>query len=595
MIMAKTDLGPNVSSPETLSEHVRQLEHELAEARELLEAIRHGEVDAIVVSERDGDHRVYTLETADRPYRFLIEQMQEGAITLNAEGTILYCNRRAAEMFGAPQEQITGKQLSSLLDSADSERLIQLLDQARRSGVRSEFTIRNRSARAIPVYISASPFLDGNTPLLAGVLTDLTEQKRRLHALAEANERLTKEIAERERAEEALRQGQKMQAIGELTGGIAHDFNNLLQSISGALFVGRRRIEEGRAPDAADCLDLASRSVTRAASLTHRLLAFSRRQMLVVRRVDIQDLLTGLASLFAETVGPQINVETRLKTECWPVRCDPNQLESALLNLVINARDAMLPNGGNLFIETGHESLDERQTADSSGARPGDFVRITVTDTGKGMPEPVRERAFEPFFTTKPAGQGTGLGLSQVYGFVNQSNGVVRLQSQEGRGTSVHVYLPRDVESVDEVGRKPAAPAQVPLTDAKILLVEDEQDIRQLIAEALQDSGLTAVEAADASAALRVLQELGAEGAPDLLLADIGLPGGLNGRQLADEARQIFPALPVLLITGYAGAASSSQLPAGVQVLSKPFNLDALVARVREMLAGPDSRLRSIR
>lgn len=578
---------PGARREHTLSERVRQLENELTEARELLEAIRHGEVDAVVVSERSGDHRVYTLETADLPYRFLIEQMQEGAITLNPEGTILYCNRRAADMFGAPQERITGKQLSSLLDLEDGQRLMQLLEQAAHSGVRSEFTIRRPDEGYIPVTISISPLLDGGGVLLGGVLTDLTEHKRRLHEVAEANERLIREIAERERAEEALRHGQKMQAIGEFTGGIAHDFNNMLQSISGAVALARRRVIEGRASDATDRLDVAARSVDRAASLTHRLLAFSRRQMLVARRVDIRELLTGLANLFAEAVGPQIKVEMRIKTECWPVLCDPSQLESAILNLVINARDAMLPNGGSMLIETEHETLDERQTAGSTSARPGDYVRITVTDSGKGMSDAVRERAFEPFFTTKPAGQGTGLGLSQVYGFINQSNGVVRLESKEGRGTSVHVYLPRDGSRAG-VRFNRAPPMQTQESNARILLVEDEQDTRRLIGEALRDSGMTVVETADGRAALRVLHEPGAnaEGPPDFLLADIGLPGGLNGRQLGDAARQLLPDLPVLLITGYAGAVTSSDLPAGVQVLSKPFDLDALVARVQEMLAG---------
>ena len=277
----------------------------------------------MVVSERSGDHRVYTLETADRPYRFLIEQMQEGAITLNEEGTILYCNHRVAEMFGVAQERITGRNFISLVDPADGRRLPQLLEQARHSGVRSELTVLRPDASNIPVYVSMSPFREDGAVLLGAVLTDLTEQKRRLHEVAEANERLIKEIAERERAEDALRHGQKMQAIGELTGGIAHDFNNMLQGISAALETGRRRVMDGRARDATDCLDLANRSVAKAASLTHRLLAFSRRQMLVARRVDIRDLLTDLTGLIAKTVGPQINVETRFQPECWPILCDP--------------------------------------------------------------------------------------------------------------------------------------------------------------------------------------------------------------------------------------------------------------------------------
>jgi CheY-like chemotaxis protein len=301
-----------------------------------------------------------------------------------------------------------------------------------------------------------------------------------------------------------------------------------------------------------------------------------------------------------QTVGPAITIEVALKDGCWPVKCDPNQLENALLNLAINARDAMDPHGGHLIIGTEHFALDTRDVAGFPGARPGDFVRVTVSDTGSGMAADVLEHAFEPFFTTKPAGQGTGLGLSQVFGFVSQSNGIIRIDSQVGQGTSVHLFLPRGFEPVEretDVNTEPAD--SISLLPATVLLVEDEAGIRQLGAEALRDAGCVVLEAQDGQSGLNTLRtELsGNARGVSILVTDVGLPGGLNGRQLADAAREIAPNLPILLITGYAGEALANgiQEDAGMELMTKPFALDALAARVRAMLVNPSKKGEGLR
>jgi CheY-like chemotaxis protein len=371
-----------------------------------------------------------------------------------------------------------------------------------------------------------------------------------------------------------------MEAVGQLTGGIAHDFNNMLQGIAGSLELMERRVAQGRAREAETFLAAARDGISRAAALTHQLLAFSRRQALAAKRVDVAALVGGISGLIAQTAGPAIAFERRFPEACWAVRCDPNQLENAILNLAINARDAM-PAGGVLTVAAEHALLDEAAVK-GLGAEPGAYVRISVIDSGVGMSADVLEHAFEPFFTTKPAGQGTGLGLSQVYGFARQSNGILRLESKPGAGTAVHVFLPRD-ES-DAVGAIPAfagmtraagLEVEIEKGAARILVVEDEEEIRNFAAEVLRELGHEVVTAAAGADALRALR--GARGRDfGLLVADVGLPGGLNGRQLADAARELQAGLPVLLITGYAGGALGQSLPAGMQLLKKPFSWQQL-------------------
>ncbi|WP_428376695.1 response regulator [Lichenicoccus sp.] len=400
--------------------------------------------------------------------------------------------------------------------------------------------------------------------------------------------------------EERLHQAQKMEAVGQLTGGIAHDFNNMLQTMSGGLDLMELRTSQGRLEEARLYAVTTRRALERAASLTHRLLAFSRRQALNAREIKPDTLVHGMAELIRRTVGPAIDVRLRLSGSAWHTLTDSNQLESALLNLAINARDAM-PDGGTLELATADAHLDQDDLFENDEAAPGDFVEISVTDNGAGMTPAVMARAFEPFFTTKPIGQGTGLGLSQLYGFVRQSGGVVRLHSAPGAGACFRLYLPRHAGPAVEAAVAVWSPDDprnaeraATLAGAVILLVEDETDIRAHISDSLQNLGCIVLEAADGSDALRLLQS---HTRLDLLLTDVGLPG-VDGQQLAEVARATRPNLPVLLITGYAGRALDTQrLAAGVEAISKPFALEVMTARIATMLAEhrADSSLRAER
>ena len=404
-----------------------------------------------------------------------------------------------------------------------------------------------------------------------------------------ANARLQAEAEERERIEEALRQSQKMEAIGQLTGGIAHDFNNLLQGISGSLELTASRAVQGHMAEIGRYIETAMRSVRRAATLTHRLLAFSRQQVLNPRPTDLNGLVGGMGELFGRTVGPGIRVVTSLTEAPWPILCDPNQLENVLLNLVINARDAM-PDGGELLIETANTVLRDRRGRTKEwppqNVPPGDYMALSVVDTGTGMAPDVLARAFDPFFTTKPMGQGTGLGLSMVYGFVQQSGGHVRLRSEPGQGTTVAIYLPRHLGAAAGVA---AIDTTVPLlaaaTNGVVLLVEDEPDVQMVVQAILSDLNYVVLNAENGQAGLDIV----ASGVRiDLLLTDVGLPGSMNGRQLADAARKQRPALKVLFITGYAenAAASDGWMKEGMQVMTKPFALNTLAAKVQSILNG---------
>jgi signal transduction histidine kinase/CheY-like chemotaxis protein len=399
---------------------------------------------------------------------------------------------------------------------------------------------------------------------------------------------LHKEAADRERAEAALRQSQKMDAIGQLTGGIAHDFNNMLASISGSLEMIDRRTAQGSTDGLERYVQAAQTSAVRAATLTHRLLAFSRRQTLDPKPTDMNLLVRGMEELFKNTVGPAIQVETRLDPQLGSTLCDPHQLENALLNLIINARDAM-PDGGSLRIETANRVVPERGGVSHDwqpNLPPGDYVALIVSDTGVGMTPAILERAFDPFFTTKPLGQGTGLGLSMVHGFVQQSGGQVSLRSEDGQGTVATIYLPRHLEATDQVAQAQIVAVSGPRAspaNAVVLLVEDEPDIRMVVVDLLEDTGYTVLTAGDGASGLRIIDS---EVQIDLLVSDVGLPGSINGRQLADAARQRRPGLKVLFITGYAEASTvgSGSLEDGIQVLTKPFTLTAFASKVQGMI-----------
>ncbi len=392
------------------------------------------------------------------------------------------------------------------------------------------------------------------------------------------------EVTRQRELEEQLRQSQKMEAVGQLTGGLAHDFNNLLTGVTGSLELLQTRIAQGRINDVDRYVNAAQSAAKRAAALTHRLLAFSRRQTLDPKPTDVNRLVGGMEELIRRTVGPEITVEPMAAADgLWPTLVDPGQLENALLNLCINARDAM-PDGGKLIIETNNRWLDERMAQDRD-LPPGQYMSLCVSDSGTGMTPEVIAKAFDPFFTTKPIGQGTGLGLSMIYGFAKQSGGLVRIYSEIGQGTMVCLYLPRHLGEAETAELAPELADAPRAEDGQtVLVVDDEPTVRMLVAEVLEDLGYTAITAADGVAGLKVLRS---DARVDLLVTDVGLPGGMNGRQVADAARVARHDLKVLFITGYAENAvlSHGHLDPGMHVLTKPFTMEALASRIKELIS----------
>jgi PAS domain S-box-containing protein len=382
--------------------------------------------------------------------------------------------------------------------------------------------------------------------------------------------------------EEQLRQAQKMEAVGQLTGGLAHDFNNLLAGITGALGLMQIRMRQGRLDDLERYMTVAQGAARRAAALTHRLLAFSRRQTLDPRPTDVNGLIGGMEELVRRTIGPHIALEVVGAVGLWPALIDPGQLENALLNLCINARDAM-PDGGRITIETANKWLD--YSASSTHDIPeGQYLSVCVSDNGTGMTPEIVAKAFEPFFTTKPLGEGTGLGLSMIHGFARQSGGYVRIYSEVGQGTTVCLYLPRHYGDVgdDEVAQRTAELALAGQGET-VLVVDDEPSVRMLVTEVLADLGFAAIEATDSAAGLKILQS---DARIDLLITDVGLPGGMNGRQMAEAGLERRPGLQVLFITGYAenSLIGNGHLKPGMHVLTKPFAVEVLARRVKDLM-----------
>jgi signal transduction histidine kinase len=383
------------------------------------------------------------------------------------------------------------------------------------------------------------------------------------------------------RSEEQLRQSQKMEAVGQLTGGIAHDFNNLLTGISGSLEMMQSRIVQGRVTDLDKYITAAHGAARRAASLTHRLLAFSRRQTLDPRATNVNRLVAEMAELIARTVGPSVETQMLTGHQIWTTHVDPNQLENALLNLCINARDAM-PEGGRLTVETRNRALDVRAAA-AFDLPPGNYVSLCVSDNGSGMTGDIAARAFEPFFTTKPIGMGTGLGLSMIYGFIRQSGGQAKIYSEPGKGSTVCLYLPRHLgeEQLDAPPQLSEMPRAV--DGETVLVVDDEPTVRLLVMEILEELGYHAIEAPDGASGLQILQS---NVRIDLLVSDVGLPGNMNGRQMVDLARPARPTLKVLFITGYAEQAviGSGSLDADMHIMTKPFSVEGLAVRIKGLI-----------
>ena len=508
--------------------------------------------------------------------RKVIERSQERGTTwqvspdllgaLDSRGYFVTSNPAWLTMLGWTEAEVASMSIFELLHPDDVERTRGGFNLTQQGQPAIRFPNRYRCKNGDYRWISWVGVPDGGMVYCIG--RDITEEREQADSLG--------------RAQEALRQSQKMEAVGQLTGGLAHDFNNLLAAISGSLEVMQMRIAQGRAGEIDRFMAAAKGAVKRAAALTHRLLAFSRRQTLDAKPTDANRLIADMEELIRRTIGPGIHLEVVGAGGLWPTLVDPNQLENALLNLCLNARDAM-PDGGRLTIETANKWLDQR-AARERDLPPGQYISVCVSDNGVGMAPEVVAKAFDPFFTTKPLGAGTGLGLSMTYGFARQSGGHVCIYSEVGQGTTMCIYLPRhDVAAAqDDCAREAALPATAGEGEV-VLVVDDEPTIRMLIVEVLQEAGYVAVEAFDGPSGLRALETLARV---DLLITDVGLPGGVNGRQVADAARVRRPDLKVLFITGYAenAALGDGHLEPGMSVVTKPFAMEVLARKIAEMM-----------
>ena len=477
------------------------------------------------------------------------------------DGPFLFAEVNAATLalYDKPRAEVVGRTTAQALGEAAAREIDATLSACLRLGAPQRYE-RVQGRRTIEAL--ATPVPRGRAPIERVIVS-------------------ARDITERRLLEEQLRQSQKMEAIGQLTGGIAHDFNNMLAIVMGSLDMARRRLASGAHDQLGRWLDNAAEGATRAATLTSRLLSYSRRQPLDPKVVDVNALVSGMSQLLRQTISEAIVIETALAADLWKVFADPGQIENGLVNLAVNARDAM-PEGGRITIETRNVELDDRYARQHPDVRPGQYVMVGLTDTGAGMTEEVKARAFEPFFSTKPPGQGTGLGLSQIFGFAKQSNGHVAIASELGRGTTVRLYLPRHV-GAGEALAPAAAPDLAPACGQLILVVEDEAAVRQVSEQALQELGYRTLAAGGADEALQILSQTPQI---ELLFTDVVMPG-LTGRQLADEARRARPGLKVLYTTGYARDAivHDGVLDHGAHLLPKPFSVEDLAAKVAQLLS----------
>ncbi|MDB6143885.1 MAG: hypothetical protein JWP80_2929 [Pseudomonas sp.] len=540
------------------------------------------------------------LRASELQFRTLADNMSQLAWTAEPSGKIYWYNKRWYDYTGTSLEAMKALGWRSVHHPDHFKRVTTRVKHCFATGSVWEdtFPLRGKDGNYSWFLSRALPIRDaqGHVTHWLGTHTDITAQVNAEEALRDLNESLELRVAERTRemvvinellqvemseresAEEALRHAQKMDAIGQLTGGIAHDFNNMLTGVLGALDLIQRRVAAGRIGEIDRYINAAMTSANRAASLTHRLLAFARRQSLNPQAVDVNRMVMSMEELLRRTIGESIELHVDLEDRLWQANTDEHQLENALLNLVINARDAM-PDGGRLTIRTA-VAVVERQ---EESLTPGEYVLLSVEDSGFGMSTEIIGRAFDPFFTTKPIGQGTGLGLSMVYGFMKQTGGHVLIDSIEQQGTQVHLYLPchleqgeRHIAEIDNPGTPRA------LQGEQVLVVEDEVAVRMLVTDVLRELGYTTLEASDSRTALPLLQS---SQRIDLLVSDVGLPG-LNGRQLAEIARQYRPDLRVLFMTGYARTAEvrADFLDPGMDMLIKPFSIDELALKVRKMI-----------
>ena len=532
---------------------IAELKSRLSEAQETLDAIRNGDVDAVLV-EHSGASRIFTLENADRPYRFLIEQMKEGAVTLSIEGIILFGNRRLAELLGAPLEKIVGTAFKRFFTEDQWPGLDLVLACRSSATSRAEFNLVGTDHRLIPISISVTDIEldDGAGRVLGAVITDLTEPRA---------------------MEARLSQAQKMEAVGQLTGGLAHDFNNLLQAISGNLSLIKLRPQDQE--KISRWADNGLKAAARGAKLTSQLLAFSRSQQVDLRPVDTTALILGMEDLLLRTLGSDIEIDYALDDAGVAVMADHTQLELAVLNLAINARDAM-PGGGRLLIMTKRRSIENDAELEAD-----EYLELSVTDTGTGMAESIRSRAFDPFFTTKSIGEGTGLGLAQVYGIARQAGGTAHIESVPGRGTTVTLLLRRSTcEAPVEVESTDARSAVEIHGDTHVLVIDDDDDVRNFLVESLVLLGYHVTQAADGFAGLAMMEE----SVPDVLVIDYAMPK-INGAEVVKRARERGLNMPVIFASGYSDTtALNDAVGLKATVLLKPFTIENLASELEHAI-----------
>ena len=547
----------------------------------VIDAVRNeaGELLGFAKVTRDLTERQFAQQSlieSERRYRQLIESVTDYAIfQLDANGLVSTWNPGAERIKGYKAEEIIGRHFSCFYTAEDQKAGVpdKVLDTAKREGryEAEAWRVRKDGSRLFAsVVIDPIRSEEGEIIGFAKVTRDITEKHEVQNALKEAQEQLAV--------------SQKMEAVGQLSGGIAHDFNNLMMIVLGNLETAQRNMRDiaNIHPNLERNLNNAMRGAQRAASLTSRLLAFSRRQPLDPKPLDVNKFLSGSAEFLQRSLGELIDVEMVGAAGLWQIEVDANQLETALVNVAINARDAM-PNGGRLTIEAANTYLDAAYCQPNPELSPGQFVVICITDTGEGMDSDVLSHAFEPFFTTKEVGHGTGLGLSQVYGFVKQSGGHVKIYSEVGQGTTVKLYFPRFAgELAEEENEAPEILAQGEQGET-ILLVEDDKDVRSYLSDALRGLHYRVLSAANAAIALKLLAE--DQLRIDILLTDIVMPG-MNGRELGEKATKLRPRLKVLYMTGYSRNAvvHHGRLDQGVDLLQKPISTQVLASRLRDML-----------